>query len=692
LPNFEWADLGALAAALGACAVFPKLPLAIARAVCAPRAPLFVACVALAAAALSWWVVRGALAEKPVSIDAGVYLMEGRALAHGSFGMPVSAPGLAHSSKFLFEGPDGRLFGVFPPGYPLFLVPFVWIGAPMWAGPVTAALLVVAQYALGRAVAGDDAPRLREGAELVVRGSLLATLPSWSRAMETADLLAHAFLAVVTAGSLALAIVARRELVAARAPRAAILLSLGALLGWGFAARMLDGLVVGGAVFALLLVSAPRPKPSTLAWVAVGALPFVALLALHQHAATGAWLTPTQSVYFARSDYPPTCHRLGFGLDVGCTVEHPDSRASMGADGYGLDDALRLTKERAAALGGDLFGVAPVALLGFVPLFAQAAPGDWTGAALSLAFTIAYALFYYGNSPMYGARHLFPLAPCLYVLVARGIARLPFASNISARFSRDRVVSGALVAAIVGGALAERRQWRDLGALVVAFQSGRSDLRRPARKHDIREGIVKSPDPTAIAAAMDPWADRGRRFYVLDDRSGLQDLRRRHPDLPVMLSLAGDELGRLYATDPPPPGLLIELERAWPSYQVPHGLASVHWDTWIEGIRSGRVLKLHHASIGAWVDVAFEAGQPGTYAVRLDGIAGPEMGDYEAWVDESPLAPWTGYAPRLEKRSSEPRTLSVGPGRHVLRLRCSGKGPESSSFDAELDALVGAPP
>jgi hypothetical protein len=691
-PNFVWSDLAWVAIAAAACAAFPALGTLAARAIGAPRRAVFVGAASLGAALLSWWVVRGPVGDKPVAIDAGVYLMEARALAHGSLGVPISGPGLAHASKFLFEGADGRLFGVFPPGYPLFLAPFVWLGAPMAAGPVTAALLVCAQYALARAVAADDVDLEAGDRELFARGSLLATLPSWSRAMETADLLAHAFLAVVAAASLALALRMRGATRANERGPSWMPLALGALLGWGFAARMLDGLVLAGAALALLLARAPRPSPRALAAVAAGAVPFVVLLALHQHAATGSWTTPTQSAYFARSDYPPTCHRLGFGADVGCTVEHPDSRAAMGADGYGLDDALRVTRERASALGGDLFGAAPLVLLAFVPLFVRSAPGDWLCAAFSLALTLGYGLFYYGNSPMYGARHLFPAAPCLYVLAARALARLPSRSAPGARFCRAHVVSGALLALVAGGALAQRRQWRDLGAMVAAFQSGRSDLRRTAKKHQIHDGIIKSPDPTAIAAAMDPWVDRGRRLYVLDDRSGLQDLRRRHPDLPVMLSLAGDELGRLYATDPPPPGLLLELERAWPSYQAPRGLGAVHWETSLEGIRSGRVLLLHHASIGSYVDIAFEAGQPGTYALHLDGIAGPDQGDYEASIDGAPLAPWKGYAPARAKRSSEPVKLDVGPGRHVLRLRCSGKSVESEGFDAQLDALVGVLP
>jgi hypothetical protein len=56
-------------------------------------------------------------------------------------------------------------------------------------------------------------------------------------------------------------------------------------------------------------------------------LPFLLLLALQQKAATGSAMVPTQTEYFLRSDWPPTCHRIGFGKDIGCSIEHPDAPA-----------------------------------------------------------------------------------------------------------------------------------------------------------------------------------------------------------------------------------------------------------------------------------------------------------------------------------------------------------------------------
>src|SRR5205085_1608363 len=117
--------------------------------------------------------------------------------------------------------------------------------------------------------------------------------------------------------------------------------------------------------------------------------------------------------------YPPTCHRLGLGKDVGCQVEHADVREAMGDDGYTLDDAAKVTRERAGTVGVDLFGFAPFFLLAFVPLLLRPSRRAALASAFIVAMTLAYGLFYYGSSStLHGARHIFLVAPFAYVLVA----------------------------------------------------------------------------------------------------------------------------------------------------------------------------------------------------------------------------------------------------------------------------------
>lgn len=671
---------GAAIVAVGARPVSARVP----RLLAAPPAWAFVGACAIAAAAISYAVARVSLHDTPLSIDAATYLMEARALAHGSLGAPIPTPAQAFGARFLFEGADGRMHGVFPPGWPLFVAPFVIARAPMLAGPFVAALLVVAQYALGRAVgarydaAPDASSATASDSEIATRASLLLTLPSFARAIETADLLSHAFVAVLATTALACAL-----FYAAR-PSRALGAAIGACIAWAFVSRLLDGVVLAIVVASVLALARPRVTLRPLAFAIVAAAPLLALLAIDQRAATGSALTPTQSEYFARADYPPTCHRLGFGADVGCNVEHPDAVLRDGPDGYGADDALGVVRERASVLGEDLFGFAPIALLAFVaPLRRR---GVAPLAAFALALTLGYGLFYYGNAAAFGARHLFPAAPCFYLLVAHALVAAPHRARgwLDAPHARG----AAIAAAVLATAIAQRPVWTLRLARVEAYHAARSDLRRTLARHGIARGVLRTRDETAYVAAFDPRLDDDR-FVVEDDRSGLVELRRAHPGLPQFLALGHDEVGKIYDPPPPPPGLLVELERAWPSFQRPSGLGARPRE--IGGASGGAALDVAWSRDGATLTIPFDVVAAGRYELRVDGFAGPDHADWALSIDGAPLPAWRGYAASREVRRGESATLDLAAGRHALVARCTGRERESSGWRAEFDALVGEP-
>ncbi|MCU0656337.1 MAG: hypothetical protein MUF64_14120 [Polyangiaceae bacterium] len=668
----------ALTALLGlALAALPGVGGRFKQAMLRPSTPVFVALVALLSGALSWWFASVMLGNKTLALDCGVYLLQARAMAHGGFGIPQEAPALFQSSRFLFEGPDGQLYGVFPPGYPLFLAPFAALGVPMLSGPVTAVATVVAQYWLAREL-GED--------EWVARASLLLPLPCYARTIETADLLSHAFVGLLATVALAAALRCRSDL------RARWGLLIGACVGWATSARLLDGLVL----LAVLLVLAAwlawrQPRLALLrvaAVAALAALPFVALLLAQQKASTGLWLQPTQSEFFRRSDHPPTCHRLGFGEDVGCKVEHPPERASFGADGYTLDDALRVGSERATVLGSDLLGFAPLVLLGFASLLV--APSF---EALILAFWwvglgLAYLLFYYGNAPVYGARHLFPVAPVVHVLVARMLPRLP--RRPGPRLGEPHVLGGALLLILMVSYLTQYERWRRSWWLVKLHQENRPDVHRQAAQ--VKEAIVVSGDHFSVIEGMDPWRDRGVRRVGQDDRAGLIELRRAHPTWKVYAATPGGLL--LLELPPLRPGLHVELEQAWPSRVWPSGLAlkRVETEKAIQAPSSGQeALGVHAASPRGSAELVFDVIQPGLYRLRVEGIAGPFMGQYELAVDGTALPPWEGYAPSYRPlRGGESEPIRLEAGRHRLTMRSTGKAAESKGYLALFDTLEGS--
>jgi hypothetical protein len=677
--------LTASAAALAALTLLRPVAAAWSALVLAPSRRLFIFLAAAVAAGVSWRVASGALRGTPLSIDASVYLLQARALSHLHFGWPAPSPIQGASHRFEFEGPDSRLYGVFPPGWPLAMVPFVWAGLPMLAGPVVAALLVVAIAALGREVGALAEAAGESGAstaELTTRTAILLSLTSYARAFHTAEPMSHGLVALLGVAAVACALRAGRVGGASRAGAAAL---VGLCVGWAIASRLLDGAII--ALFAgAALVSSPGGRRAA-GWALAGATPMVVLLCASQRAATGAWLVPTQTAYFARADWPPGCHRLGIGAGIGCTVEHGRVVAGFGPGGYDVSAALEVVRGRAAAAAQELVGFAPLTLLVFASLAVADSLADALGAAVLLAFTAAYGLFYYpGSHPFFGARHLFPAYPFAWLALARAAVGLPRLAR-GGPGGAHLPAAGAAVVLVVAVA-GSRDLWWGRGRDVAARQATRSDLRRSLDVRGLARALLRSNDEAEVAAAADPWADRTDRLFALDDHAGLLEARRANPELPVFLALPGDELGALHV-QAPPRGVQVELERSWPAFLWPRGLGASR--ELLDGASGGAVLAIAHATPGASLQVAFGVAQAGDYRVRLEGFAGPRGGDYSITLDGDSLPDWRGYAPWLVPARGVAIARSLGAGRHVLNMTCTGRDERSADYDARLDALVAEP-
>jgi hypothetical protein len=641
------------------------------------------------AAALTWRMTKDALGDHGFSIDGSIYVFEARALSHGHFGAALRTPFQFFGLRFSFEGVDGRLYGVFPPGWPLFLAPFVKLGLLRWQGPVVAFALSMAQWRLGRAVI-DASPSVdRRFDEAALRVSLVAVLLALPRTILTADTMSHAFVAVWICLALATVIdLASAPSVPSPGRAVGSGLLLGVAVGWSFSARLLDGLVLGAAVFLGLVLTPARRRLGArgFASVLLGAAPFVALLLASQHAATGDAFVPTQSEYFARSDWPPSCHRLGFGPDVGCFVEHRDVREQM-PNGYGLREASLVVQSRAVQFSFDTFGQLTVALLPFLAVLLRP---SWVDAGLSgfvLLFSAAYGLFYYGNAPIFGARHLFPLAPIAMLLAMRALL-VPTRGKASLGVPRLMLATTALATIVV----TQARRWDDDWPRTRQFYGAKVDPRRVIAEHDVREGIVRTHDGLEAAAAYDPEIDSARRLVVLDDYSGLSEIRRTMPDLPVLIVNADHRIGRFPVAPPTPTQLLVELEREWPAFVRMENVGA-RVENRKELAPSGeRVLHVLVAQAGARIAMPFEVGVGGRFAVRVDGLGGPDHGNWSLSLDGHALPPYRGYSAqptKLRGRTSEPLTLAAG--RHVLVAKLDGHDAASSGDLADFDALIGTP-
>src|SRR5439155_621225 len=73
---------------------------------------------------------------------------------------------------------------------------------------------------------------------------------------------------------------------------------------------------------------------------------YLARAANPEHAATGSFFESTQRAYYATSDGPPGCFRMGFGDGIGCVHEHGDFVHARLEHGFGLVAALGTTLRR----------------------------------------------------------------------------------------------------------------------------------------------------------------------------------------------------------------------------------------------------------------------------------------------------------------------------------------------------------
>ncbi|MBN2192349.1 MAG: hypothetical protein JW751_06000 [Polyangiaceae bacterium] len=372
--------------------------------------PVRIALLALLAALLSAGYVVHYLRGGPRIIDATSYWLEARTIATLAFTFAPPAPLASFSGRFLeVPGEPDRLGVIFPPGYPILLALGFLAGVPLAIGPMLAAALVVATFALGRATTQRD--------DVALLAALLSVLSAALR-YHTADTMSHGWAALL--GTLTLVAALRAG------PRAAVLAGITA--GWLVATRP-----VSGVVFGALAVAALGPRPRRWGLFALGALPGLALLVAHQHAVTGEFLASSQLRYYSLADGPAGCFHYGFGPEIGCRYEHGEFVARNLPHGFGAWEAGRVTFNRLFVHLRDA-GNAPI-LAPLIVVGALAGRKEpmllWPTLGI-VGLVLAYVPFYFdGSYPGAGARLYADALPLEHVLLAQGL--------VAARLSRAAV-------------------------------------------------------------------------------------------------------------------------------------------------------------------------------------------------------------------------------------------------------------
>jgi len=486
---------------------------------------LFLWITAFFAALLSIAYVALYLRGGPRIVDATTYFLQGRALSHGDFSWPVMEPSGSFRGRFLLyreasggsAGGEGLMAGIFPPGYPILLALGFGMGAPMVIGPAIASALVIATYRLARTIAEEAPGTSDESAEMIARTAALLSLVCGALRYHTADTMAHG----ATALGIALALDAalrRRVLVA------------GLVVGAVVATRPVSALAVGSVALVMLLRAGGtgEGRAVVVRRFILGTLPGVAILVLAQHAATGAWLTSSQRMYYATSDGPPGC--FGAGASAGCLHEHGEFVAARLKNGFGIVAAAGTTLRRLRMHLLDVANLEPLALLVLVPLArargaVKRSPTVLAALTVIALHVLAYAPFYFdGNYPGGGARLFADVLPIEHALVALAIARLVSAPR------HLRAVYVVLAASLAGFAV-----HASFDHIKLADRDGGRPMFEPdlLARSNVASGLVFVDTDHGFALGHDPEARIKDGIVVArlhnDDRDRILFDRLEHP-------------------------------------------------------------------------------------------------------------------------------------------------------------------
>ena len=429
----------------------------------------FLGVAAFVASFLSLGYIAFYLRGGPRDALAPVYWLQGRALEHGELSWTAADPLASFRAAHLLSARPDRVAGIFPPGYPLLLSAGFLLGAPMLVGPLLAASLVVATWALASELA-RAAGLCGERAEVVARTAVGLSILSAAMRHFTADTLPAGAAAVAVTAAAASALRARR--LGDRRFFALAGLCAGAVL----AIQTASAVPVGGLVLSLAVgvppVAAPLRRrgrdPRAVLWALLAALPFVLLLLAANRAAAGRALSSPAALYFAT---------LGAG--------GPALAASASG---GVGALLQLRAHLA-----DVANLEPLALLAVVP-FVGRAPGRTVALVGLVVPGLLVVSLLAGPADGGVERGLVCAVPIEHALVALALAQLfPLAL--------PRAAVTTLALALLGFAVHTARDHRRLAAADLGRPHYEPDVVRDA---SVASGLLYFDDDQGFELAFDP--------------------------------------------------------------------------------------------------------------------------------------------------------------------------------------------
>lgn len=357
-----------------------------------------------AALALSWFGFE----HMPHVEDEFAYLFQARTFAEGALTLPAppeaAQPGLEY---YLIEVREGRWYSSTLPGWPAVLALGVLAGVPWLLNPLLAGVSVLLAYDITRRRAGTDAGDV---VALMMGTSpwLLAAAASLMPHTLTLTLILFAWWAIL-----------RAEDTGRKVGRA--MFAAGLAMGLVFAARPMDGLVIGMLTGLWVVTGKTTPRLNALRYSA-GAIVVAAMLLAYNAHITGNPLLLPLSDYLNRH-WGPGANAYGFGPDIG----PPGGWRSLDLwVGHSPLEAVLNTVNSITSLQFEMLGwpIGSLALIFAWFIWQKKRGFDLAMALVAVVVVAVMALYWFADTYYMGPRYWFIAAFPFIYLSARGCEAL----------------------------------------------------------------------------------------------------------------------------------------------------------------------------------------------------------------------------------------------------------------------------
>ncbi len=383
--------------------------------------------------------------------------------------------------QYAYMIPDGeKLYSLFLPGFSFFLVPFVILGIPVLANPILTALNVfltgkIAEDLFGRKIAVISMFFMLFSTFFIVMGG------TW---------MAHPFCMTMTLA----AVRAYIHMVDQKSLKYPTI--LGISLGWLALTRPQNTLFVGIPLILHYFCTIFEKRDAKFfaeaikkgSFALLSFAPFLVFLLYYNSIYTGDPLLFKQDVFFNYSEPRKFCHR--FGLGTGCSYSNG---IELPPEGLTLSHAFLVSNHRLSSLIMNLF-MHPMLLI-LLPLAFVFAGNRKDFKKLFFLFSIffvnlaGYFFFYYhGNA--FGPRYLYETSFFLIVILAYAFCRVT--DGLSKRLKLNKVAR-ILTFSLLSAAVSYQTFFA-LPALKNSYDKGfwnvSADLKKALDDAGIKEGVV----------------------------------------------------------------------------------------------------------------------------------------------------------------------------------------------------------